>query len=180
MGPHPRKLVVRTFDRASSRYREKIQAKAAPEPAPKPSSKPAPKHGPPQRVEVRTSSPAADRASIAKQHQRRKARLAALAWLKGAYPALFDYPPKPLAIGAGKAIVAAAIGAGIENHPVRAALSYWTRSHSYQIALAVPGAMRCDLSGAEVEAVDAQHAEEARKRLEDIAARKAAKRAPAP
>jgi hypothetical protein len=49
----------------------------------------------------------------------------------------------------------------------------------YQIALAAPGAMRCDLSGAEVEAVDAQHAEEARRRLEDIAARRAAKRAPA-
>jgi sRNA-binding protein len=117
--------------------------------------------------------------SIVKQHQRRKARLAALAWPKGAYPAVFDYPPKPLAIGMGKAIVAAAIGAGIENHPARAALSYWVRSHSYQIALAAPGAMRCDLSGAEVEAVDAQHAEEARRRLEDIAARRAAKRAPA-
>jgi hypothetical protein len=34
--------------------------------------------------------------------------------------------------------------------------------------------MRCDLSGAEVEAVDAQHAEEARKLLEAIAARKEA------
>jgi hypothetical protein len=171
LGPHPRKLVVRTFDRAPSRYSEKIQAKGAPEPAPKLGAR---------RVEARTSSPAADRASIAKQHQRRKARLAALAWLKGAYPALFDYPPKPLAIGMGKAIVAAAIGTGVKNHPVRAALSYWVRSHSYQIALAAPGAMRCDLSGAKVEAVDAQHAEEARKRLEDIAARKAAKRAPAP
>jgi sRNA-binding protein len=63
---------------------------------------------------------------------------------------------------------------------VRAALSYWVHSHSYLIALAAPGAMRCDCDGAKVEAVDAQHAEEARKRLEDIAARKAAKRAPAP
>ena len=174
MGPHPtarKKLVVRTFDRAPSRYREKIQAKVAREPAPAPAA---------PCAEMRISSLAVDRTSIAKQHQRRKARLAALAWLKGAYPALFDYPPKPLAIGMGKAIIAAAIGAGIENHPVRAALSFWTRSHSYQIALASPGAMRCDLSGAEVESVDAQHAEEARRRLEDIAARKAAKRAPAP
>jgi hypothetical protein len=176
MGPHPtarKKLVVRTFDRAPSHTSEKIQAKIATQPPP------TPKPGAP-RVEVRTSSPAADRMSIAKQSQRRKARFAALAWLKSAYPGVFDYPPRPLAIGMGKAIVAAAIGAGIENHPVRAALSYWTRSHSYQIALAVPGATRCDLFGAEVEAVDAQHAEEARKRLEDIAARKAAKRAPAP
>ena len=44
-----------------------------------------------------------------KQRKRRRARLAALAWLKTAWPHLFGYPPKPLAVGLGKAIVAGAL-----------------------------------------------------------------------
>jgi hypothetical protein len=180
MGPRPlkrKRLVVRVFDRVPTHAGKKTQMAVRPSPTP---SSPAPKPSPSQRVEVRASNPAANRMSISEQRQRRKARLAALAWLKSAYPVLFDYPPKPLAIGMGKTIFIAAKAAGIENHPVRAALSYWVGSHSYQIALAAPGAMRCDVSGVEVEAVDAQHAEEARKRLEGISARKAAKRAQAP
>ena len=87
------------------------------EPTPKPAESP-------QRVEVRASASAADRLSIAKptlsvakQHQRRKARLGALTWLKRAYPALFDYPPKPLAIGVGKAMIASVLEAGMKIIP---------------------------------------------------------------
>ena len=37
MGPHPRKLIVRTFDRVPSRYTAKVQAKiAAPQSSPSP------------------------------------------------------------------------------------------------------------------------------------------------
>jgi hypothetical protein len=171
---------VRTFNRAPSRYLEKIQGKLTDKSPAEPKAPVKPAES--KRVKASTSSPPAEREakrlSLARQRKLRQARLGALAWLKGTYPSVFCYPPRPLAIGVGKVIFIAAKAAGIENHPVRAALSFWTRSHSYQLALTAPGAMRCTLNGAEIELVDAQHIAEARKRLEEIAARKAAKRQP--
>jgi hypothetical protein len=147
MGLHPgrKKLVVRSFDRKTTRYSEKVQAKAKAAPPP-----PAPL--PPGCAKMRTSDrppgPGADRKpglSIAQQRERRRARLAALAWLKTAWPHLFAYPPKPLAVGLGKEIVRLALAGDQDNHATRAALHYWTRSRAYLEALAAPGAQRLGL-----------------------------------
>ena len=68
--------------------------------------------------------------SVAEQRQRKRARLAALAWLKVAYPALFGYPPRPLAIGIGKLIWAAAKDAGVKRDIIGGALHYHVHRHS--------------------------------------------------
>jgi hypothetical protein len=67
LGPHPRKLVVRTFDRAPSRYTAKVQAKITAQPPPPAPSSPKPE----KSADLR-------KLSIAKQRQRRKACLTAL------------------------------------------------------------------------------------------------------
>jgi hypothetical protein len=170
MGPHPgRKLIVRSFARKPTRYSEKVQAKLAAEAKP-PKPSPAP---------LKPPIEAADRKlglSIAKQRKRRRARLAALAYLKTTYPELFNYPPKSLAIGVGKPIVAAALAAGQDNHATRAALHYHVGSFSYLTALAAEGAVRFDLSGKPVEAVSAEHQAEAVRLI--AARREATRRAP--
>jgi hypothetical protein len=99
----------------------------------------------------------------AKINRRRRARLAGLAWLTKTWPGLFDVSPvKPLAIGAGAAIVAAAKSAGMsarERDGIRAALHHWTRARRYREELAKPGAMRHGLDGLPVEAVNNEHRE---------------------
>ena len=88
MGPHPgrKKLVVRTFEKKTGRYSEKTAAKVELK-----------QHQPAviyaalkAKPKIRVPGPGVDRKpglSVAEQRQRKRARLAALAWLKAAYPA---------------------------------------------------------------------------------------------
>jgi sRNA-binding protein len=71
--------------------------------------------------------------------------VAALAWLRAAYPAVFT-TARPLAIGLGRA-VAAARPANVAAGALKAALADWTRRPEYLKALAAPGAQRVDLAG---------------------------------
>ena len=69
--------------------------------------------------------------------------------------------PKPLAIGLGKALLAAApIGTRTR---LRFALKCWARSPAYQAQLCRPGAMRHGLDGEPVEPVSEEHAQYARR-----------------
>jgi sRNA-binding protein len=88
-----------------------------------------------------------------------------LAWLKAAFPVLFGYPPRPLAVGIGKLITPAARAAGVKPYDVGAALHYFTRGQSYLKALAADGAMRFGLDGEPVGPVEPEHRTEALKLL---------------
>jgi hypothetical protein len=170
MGPHPKKLIVRTFAPKPSRYAEKVKAKAA-------TQIELTQHQPAvisrgdglkAKPKIHVPGPAADRkpgVSVAEQRRRKRARLAALAWLKAAYPALFGYPPRPLAVGIGKLITAAAREAGVKREDVGAALHNFTRGQSYLKALAADGAMRFGLDGEPVGPVEPEHRTEALKLL---------------
>jgi ProQ/FINO family len=171
MGPHPgrTKLIVRTFEKKASRYAEKALAKAM---APAEAKPPPPAEKPAAKPKIRVPGPGADRKpglSVAEQRQRKRARLDALMWLKTTYPALFDYPPRPLAVGIGKLITAAAREAGVKREDVGAALHYFTRGQSYLAALAADGAMRFGLDGEPVGPVEPEHRTEALKLLAVIA-----------
>ena len=177
MGPHPRKLIVRSFELKPGRHAERALAKAeAPvEAKPPPPAKPA---APPK---IRPPGPGADRKpglTVAEQRQRERARLTALAWLKAAYPVLFRYPPRPLAVGIGKLIAPAAREAGLKRYDVGAALHYFTRGQSYLQALAADGAMRFGLDGEPVGPVESEHRTEALKLLTVICEIKARRSAP--
>ena len=168
MGPHPgrKKLIVRTFEKKPGRYYEKAAAKVAD--APPLSPPPAAKKPEPEPFKERVPGPGVDRKpglSVAEQRQRKRARLAALAWLKAAYPVLFGYPPRPLAVGIGKLITPAARAAGVKPYDVGAALHYFTRGQSYLKALAADGAMRFGLDGEPVGPVEPEHRTEALKLL---------------
>jgi RNA chaperone ProQ/FINO-like protein len=154
MGPHPgrKKLTMRSLKQRTS---EKTPAPAEVKPPPH-AERPKPPPGPGAGL------------TVAEQRQRNQARRDALAWLRNAFPALFGYPPLPLAVGIGKAIVAVAIEAGRAKHATRAALHYWVHGHAYLVALAAPGAMRCGLDGQAVEAVDPQHQAEAARLIAEI------------
>ena len=186
MGPHPgrKKLIVRTFEKKPSRYAEKVAKVAtAPPTPPPPSPPPTAKKPEPQAkpLKERVPDPRVNRKpglSVAEQHQRKRARLAALAWLKTAYPALFGYPPRPLAVGIGKLITPAAREAGVKREDVGAALHYFTRGQSYLEALAADGAMRFGLTGEPVGPVEPDHQREALKLLAVIVEIKARRSAP--
>jgi hypothetical protein len=81
-------------------------------------------------------------------------------------------PPKPIAIGICKEIIAAAIESrrwsskSKARDAVGAALCYRTGSIAYLTALAEPGAMRHGLDGGPAGAVDAEHQAEAAKLIE--------------
>lgn len=162
MGPHPgrKKLTMRSLKQRTS---EKTPAPAEVKPPPH-AERPKPPPGPGAGL------------TVAEQRQRKGTRRDALAWLKNTFPALFGYPPKPLAVGIGKTIVAAAIEAGGAKHATRAALHYWVHSHGYLAALVAPGAVRCGLDGAPVEAVDAQHQAKAAELIAAIDEAKAKRR----
>ena len=169
MGPHPKKLIVRTFEPKPSRYAERAAAKSDKPPQPESIPRGATLEAQPK---IRVPGPRVDRKpglSAVEQRQRKRARLAALAWLKAAYPALFGYPPRPLAIGIGKLITAAAREAGVKREDVGAALHYFTRGQSYLAALAADGAMRFGLDGEPVGPVEPEHRTEALKLLAVIA-----------
>jgi hypothetical protein len=181
MGPHPgrKKLIVRSFEPKPSRYAEKAAAKLELKPhQPDVISRDAALKAEPK---IREPGPGVDRKpglSVAEQRQRKRARLAALAWLKVAYPALFGYPPRPLAIGIGKLITAAAREAGVKREDVGAALHYFTRGQSYLAALAADGAVRFGLDGEPVGPVEPEHRTEALKLLAVIVEIKARRSAP--
>jgi sRNA-binding protein len=109
---------------------------------------------------------------LAKQRKRKKARLKAFGWMRETYPALFSHPPRPIAVGIGKGIVAAASASGAwstlssARNAVGAALHFHVNSIAYLSALAEPGAYRYALNGEPVEPVSEEHRAEAAKLLE--------------
>jgi hypothetical protein len=177
MGPHPKKLVVRTFEQKPSRYAEKAAAKSELTPQqPEVISRGAESKAKPK---IRVPGPGVDRKpGLSVAEERKRARLAALAWLKAAYPALFGYPPRPLAVGIGKLITPAAREAGVKREDVGVALHYFTPGQSYLAALATDGAMRCGMDGEPVGPVEPEHRTEALKLLAIITEIKARRSAP--
>jgi ProQ/FINO family len=172
MGPHPgrKKLIVRSFEPKPSRYAEKAAAKL--ELKPHQSDVKYRDAALKAEPKIRVPGPGVDRKpglSVAEQRQRKRARLAALAWLKVAYPPLFGYPPRPLAIGIGKLIWAAAKDAGVKRNDLGAALHYHVHRQAYLAALAADGAMRFGLDGEPVGPVEPEHRTEALKLLAVIA-----------
>ena len=95
------------------------------------------------------------------------------------YPNCFNETPKPLAIGIDKAIVAGEATKPeeerINQKVVRRFLAKYTRSVAYKEAMQSAGSTRINLEGEEVEKVTPEHAEIARKSLEDWKNKKAAR-----
>jgi ProQ/FINO family len=144
MGRHPgrQRLIVRSFEPKPGRYAEKALAKAV---APVEAKSPPPAAKPVAPPKIRPPGPGADRKpglTVAEQRRRKRAWLDALAWLKSAFPALFGYPPLPLAVGIGKAFAVQGREAGQRRDAIGAALHFHVNSHGYLKALAAPGAMR--------------------------------------
>jgi sRNA-binding protein len=100
-----------------------------------------------------------------KQRERIRARVAASEWLRSTWPALFRWPPRPLAVGIGKLIVEAGQAAGFERAQIHAALRFHTRGRRYHEALAAEGAMRVHLDGTPAEPVSDEHREIAARAL---------------
>jgi hypothetical protein len=95
------------------------------------------------------------------------------------YPNCFNETPKPLAIGIDKAIIAEEAKKPEEEQitqkVVRSFLAKYTRSVAYKEAMQSAGSNRINLQGEEVENVTPEHAEIARKSLEEWQNRKAAR-----
>ena len=169
MGPHPKKLIVKTFEPKLSPYAEKLKAKIAAD-APMPVDKAmasalAAVTPPPGVAPPRSPFSAHVRA-------RRNARSETLAWLKGAYPALMGpLLPLPLPLRFGDMVFPRAQEAGCTLQAVRDAIKFHCNGIAYLEAIAATGAMRCDLEGASVEPVTAKHQAFAAKRLAEIAAK---------
>jgi hypothetical protein len=93
------------------------------------------------------------------------------------YPNCFNETPKPLAIGIDKAIIAEEAKKPEEEQitqkVVRHFLAKYTRSVAYKEAMQSAGSARINLQGEEVEKVTPEHAEIARKSLEDWKNKKA-------
>lgn len=184
MGPHPKKLIVKTFAPAPSRYAAKIKAKiaadpkqsspAAPSSAPHP-PKPTGKAAPSILSPAVPSAPPLPQASPAKAPKPvtpeaiawRKARSAALDWLRSAYPALMG-PPLPLPLRFGELVCARAFEAGHAVSALKAALARHCRGQAYLAAVSQPESMRHDLDGAPTGPVHASHRAYAAKRLDEI------------
>lgn len=95
------------------------------------------------------------------------------------YPNCFNETPKPLAIGIDKAITAEEAKKPEEEQitqkVVRRFLAKYTRSVAYKEAMQSAGSARINLQGEEVENVTPEHAEIARKSLEEWQNKKAAR-----
>ena len=95
------------------------------------------------------------------------------------YPNCFNETPKPLAIGIDKAIMAEEAKKPEEERLtqqiVRRFLAKYTRSVAYKEAMQSAGSARINLQGEEVEKVTPEHAEIARKSLEEWQNRKVAR-----
>ena len=95
------------------------------------------------------------------------------------YPNCFNETPKPLAIGIDKAIIAKEAKKPEEDQitqkVVRRFLAKYTRSVAYKEAMQSAGSNRINLQGEEVENVTPEHAEIARKSLEEWQNKKAAR-----
>jgi hypothetical protein len=86
-----------------------------------------------------------------------------LAALQAVAPGLWDpRSPMPLAIGIHKQLYPVAERMQTSRRALRAFLSRWTSSNSYQGALAQPGASRFNLDGSQAGAVSQQHGDRAR------------------
>jgi hypothetical protein len=165
MGPHPKKLTVRTFAAKPSRYAEKVKAKIAadtPMPgdtvmpqAPAPAKAPAPAAATTATITVMPTMIPRSPLS-AHVRARRKARSETLAWLRNAYPALMG-SPKPLPLRFGDMVFLRAQEAGCTLQAVRDAIKFHCNGIAYLEALAAEGAMRCDLEGAPIEPVSPKH-----------------------
>ena len=95
------------------------------------------------------------------------------------YPNCFNETPKPLAIGIDKAIMAEEAKKPEEERLtqqiVRRFLAKYTRSVAYKEAMQAAGSVRINLQGEEVEKVIPEHAEIARKSLEEWQNKKSAR-----
>lgn len=95
------------------------------------------------------------------------------------YPNCFNETPKPLAIGIDKAIIAEEVkkpeDERLTKEVVRRFLAKYTRSVAYKEAMQSAGSARINLQGEEVEKVTPEHAEIARKSLEEGQNKKAAR-----
>lgn len=95
------------------------------------------------------------------------------------YPNCFNETPKPLAIGIDKAIIAEEAKKPEEDQitqkVVRRFLAKYTRSVAYKEAMQSAGSARINLQGEVVENVTPEHAEIARKSLEEWQNKKAAR-----
>jgi hypothetical protein len=95
------------------------------------------------------------------------------------YPNCFNETPKPLAIGIDKAIITEEVKKPVEKRltkgVVRRFLAKYTRSLAYKEAMQSSGSTRINLQGEEVEKVTLEHAEIARKSLEEWKNKKAAR-----
>ena len=95
------------------------------------------------------------------------------------YPNCFNETPKPLAIGIDKAIIAEEAKKPEEEQItqklVRRFLAKYTRSVAYKEAMQSADSARINLQGEEVENVTPEHAEIARKSLEEWQNKKAAR-----
>lgn len=95
------------------------------------------------------------------------------------YPNCFNETPKPLAIGIDKAIIAEEAKKPEEEQitqkVVRRFLAKYTRSVAYKEAMQSTGSARINLQGEAVEKVTPEHAEIARKSLEEWQNKKAAR-----
>lgn len=93
------------------------------------------------------------------------------------YPNCFNETPKPLDIGIDKAIIAEEAKKPEEEQitqkVVRRFLAKYTRSVAYKEAMQSAGSARINLQGEEVEKVTPEHAEIARKSLEEWKNKKA-------
>jgi hypothetical protein len=174
------KLIVREFERkAPGAYRANVAMTTSSSAIASTSSTSAKSERAPKPAAIKPPSPGADRkpTTLETQLKRKRARLDALKWLRATFPGLFYGDPKPLAIGAGKTIVARAIDSGHwpsrgkARDSVGAAICYFTGSIAYLTELSEPGAMRHGLDAAPLEPVSEEHRVEAVKLL---AARRAA------
>jgi sRNA-binding protein len=104
----------------------------------------------------------------------------ARAWLEEHFPLVFGYPIRPLALGCGKEITAAAVAAGLPKTPIARQIKTRCHSRNYLRAMIEPGAMRYSLSGEPIEPVSQEHVAQAREELERLLAKPAASPAPSP
>lgn len=84
-----------------------------------------------------------------------EAAVAAMAWLRAAFPAAFA-SAVPLAIGIGRQLMKAR-PADISARGLKVALTRWVRRPAYLKALAAVDSMRSDLRGTPVEPVSDRH-----------------------
>ena len=184
MGPHPKKLIVRTFTPKPSRYAEKVKAKIAVDtpPAPKAVSSPHAEKSAPAAATTATA-PATPvmtpRSPLSPEERarRRRARSETLARLKETYPALM-VPPLPLPIGFGDLMFVRAQEAGHSLFAVISAIKFHCNGIAYLEALAAEGVIRCDLDGIPLEPVAAKQQAFAKNRLAEIAAKRGAAKLP--